>query len=432
MEVIVIGGGYAGLSTGALLVKKGFKVILLEKKQILGGRAMSFRDDEGFHREYGQHSHRLGEDGPAYAVFRALGEKIEFVEAEYPPGCYYKGKLYPRPDSPMKLLRSPILPFRAGIQAVRVLIKMIRSNPEQWFDKTVKEFYRRHFSPIPEVEDLLDLFSFTIMVPKADYCSAGELIDFLRRALRAKRKAGTPKGGSAQVIGKLHSIITTGGGEVRLGEKVKEIRVKDNQVEGVETDRQSYSARAVVFAAPVRELLELVSPELLPDSLVNFARNLESTSSIILEWITEEPIAQSGLILGMGVPFWAHFPTIEDPSLAPAGKHLSVFCWMMERGKGSDPEHQKESEKKLREHIENLFPKASEKVLDERKIIVPVQNGALLKPKQSRPFRPKIEETGIRGLYLAGDTVSAGGVSGDIAFSSALLVAEKISRDLSL
>jgi len=136
----------------------------------------------------------------------------------------------------------------------------------------------------------------------------------------------------------------------------------------------------VVFAAPVRELLELVSPELLPDSLVNFARNLESTSSIILEWITEEPIAQSGLILGMGVPFWAHFPTIEDPSLAPAGKHLSVFCWMMERGKGSDPEHQKESEKKLREHIENLFPKASEKVLDERKIIVPVQNGALLKP----------------------------------------------------
>jgi len=430
MNVIVIGAGYAGLSISALLVKKGYKVLLIEKKQILGGRAMSWRDEQGFHREYGQHSHRLAEDGPAYAVMKALGERIDFVPSEYSPRCYYKEQLFPRPDSPIKLLRSPFLSFKAGMQAVRLLIKIIRSQPEDWFNKSLKEFYYQHFSPIPVVEDFLDLLSFTIMVPKADFCSAGELIDFLKKALRAKRKVGTPRGGSAQVIGKLHNIISQGG-EIRLGEEVKEIRVKEGKVNSVETDRQSYSAKAVVFCAPINQLLGLVPENALPERVVNFAKNLESTASIILEWTTDEPIAKSGLILGMGVPLWAHFPTVEDPSLAPPGKHLNVFCWMMERGKAQDKEHQKECEQKLREHIEIMFPNASKKVIDERKIIVPLQNGALLKPEQSRPFRPKVNETNVEGLFIAGDTVSAGGVSGDIAFSSALLVVEEVEKFLS-
>ncbi len=46
-DVVVIGGGFAGLSAGVALAEKGFRVAVLERKPKLGGRAYSFTDPEG-------------------------------------------------------------------------------------------------------------------------------------------------------------------------------------------------------------------------------------------------------------------------------------------------------------------------------------------------------------------------------------------------
>jgi squalene-associated FAD-dependent desaturase len=55
-DVIIIGGGFAGLSAGVALAEKGFRVALLESKPALGGRAYSFADpDSGDFVDNGQH-----------------------------------------------------------------------------------------------------------------------------------------------------------------------------------------------------------------------------------------------------------------------------------------------------------------------------------------------------------------------------------------
>ena len=41
-EVIVVGGGLAGLAAGCALADSGFKVTLLERRPYLGGRASSY------------------------------------------------------------------------------------------------------------------------------------------------------------------------------------------------------------------------------------------------------------------------------------------------------------------------------------------------------------------------------------------------------
>ena len=46
-DVVVIGGGFAGLSAGVALAEAGFRVAVLERKPKLGGRAYSFQDPEG-------------------------------------------------------------------------------------------------------------------------------------------------------------------------------------------------------------------------------------------------------------------------------------------------------------------------------------------------------------------------------------------------
>jgi squalene-associated FAD-dependent desaturase len=55
-DVVVIGGGFAGLAAGAALAEKGFRVAVLESKPALGGRAYSFADDDtGDFVDNGQH-----------------------------------------------------------------------------------------------------------------------------------------------------------------------------------------------------------------------------------------------------------------------------------------------------------------------------------------------------------------------------------------
>src|SRR5205823_3373868 len=45
-DVVIIGGGFAGLSAGVALAERGFKVAVLERKPALGGRAYSFADPD--------------------------------------------------------------------------------------------------------------------------------------------------------------------------------------------------------------------------------------------------------------------------------------------------------------------------------------------------------------------------------------------------
>jgi hydroxysqualene dehydroxylase len=55
-DVVVIGGGFAGLAAGVELAERGLRVAVLERKPALGGRAYSFEDpDTGDFVDNGQH-----------------------------------------------------------------------------------------------------------------------------------------------------------------------------------------------------------------------------------------------------------------------------------------------------------------------------------------------------------------------------------------
>ncbi len=78
-DAIIIGAGYAGMSAAALLAHSGRKVIVLEASGMIGGRALSYKNEKGYVWEYGTHSHRLGHKGIANDIFKRLGEEIDFL-----------------------------------------------------------------------------------------------------------------------------------------------------------------------------------------------------------------------------------------------------------------------------------------------------------------------------------------------------------------
>jgi hypothetical protein len=85
-----------------------------------------------------------------------------------------------------------------------------------------------------------------------------------------------------------------------------------------------------------------------------------------------------------------------------------------------------QAEKRLKSAISTVFPNFIPMVVEERKIVVPVMNGNVLTPAQSKPYRPDIQCSTIQGLYFIGDTVRGDGCSGDISFSSAMKAVDKI------
>ena len=80
-DVIVVGGGLAGLSAAALVARAGRSVIVVEKSSHLGGRAATHVRDE-IHWNLGPHA--LYCHGHAFRLFRELG--ISFTGRFPDPG----------------------------------------------------------------------------------------------------------------------------------------------------------------------------------------------------------------------------------------------------------------------------------------------------------------------------------------------------------
>ncbi|HEY9162928.1 MAG TPA: NAD(P)/FAD-dependent oxidoreductase [Desulfomonilia bacterium] len=427
-DVIIIGAGYGGMSTAALLGEYGKKILVLEGSALKGGRAASFKDSDGYTWEYGAHSHRLAHKGIANQVFKKLGEEIEFIPEARDSKLIFKGKVWERPRGPLEFLSTPMLSLKARFTLLLFLLKLKKAHPHDWYEKTLLQFYRTWFNN-KEVEEFLSFFGMTVMCPDATKVSAGEVIDFLQRALAAGIGVGEPAGGSAQLFKKLKKHIDKRG-EIRLEEKAVSIIVENGHVRGVVTNNGIYNANRVVFAARLPLLLDIIDNSLLSNKLVSYAKNLENSSGLSIDFITHGPASSiKGSILGVDIPIWAKFQSNTDASFTPKDKYLSTWGIMLPWKYDGDPAVAEKTEKKLKSTISHFFPGFLPNIVKERKIVANVMNGNVLTPGQSKPKRPRVVCDTVQGLYFVGDTVRGDGCSGDISFSSAIKVADTISGE---
>ncbi|HPI91807.1 MAG TPA: FAD-dependent oxidoreductase [Deltaproteobacteria bacterium] len=424
-DAVIIGAGYGGMGIAALLAHAGMSVVVVEQSPLVGGRASSLTDDEGYRWEYGAHSHRLAEKGIASELFRRLGDEINFLPRADDARLIFRNRLWERPEGPLGYLKTPMLSLKGRLTLLGLLIKLKRSRPEDWYDRTLLDFYRTWFTN-REVEDVLPLLGISVMCPDPMKVSAGEVIAFMRRLLAAGVSVGEPVGGSAQLFEKLRFHIESRG-SINLDERALELIVEKGRVSGIRTEKDEYRTERVIYASRLPLLFEIADVSLLSDDFVDYCRNIENSSCLSFDFITNYPVTDiKGSILGVDIPVWARFQTNSDPSFTPQGKYLSTWGIMLPWGFKGEPEVVKATEKKLKMVISRIFPHLLPDLVRERKMIIPVMNGNVLTPGQSYPHRPEVSCDTIQGLYFVGDTVRGEGCSGDISFSSAMKAADVI------
>lgn len=410
-DIIIVGGGIAGLSTGAILSNEGMKVLLYEKN-VLGGRAKCIEKD-GYLVDYGIHLNRFAEDGIAAKLFSEIGEKLEFAELGEAK-IFIDGKLERMPMSLGAFLTTCLLSIRGRLEIISLFIKIIRAKPEDHYDKSLAEWLGKRRGEIIRIVKILS--GLTLICPDIEKVSAGEFISIIEKGLKSRKGAGYPKGGWKTIIERLKRKIEENG-EIKY-EKVDNVLIKRGEAIGVKVGEETIESNAVVCAVPVQELQPI-----LPEVEV---KKLEPTKGVSIDFGLRKKVTDiDGLILNPEPLMMGLITSNFDPSVAPAEKQLGTFFYPLKDISKAD-----EAMEKMKKTISDIFPRIWDNLDWERKMVLDIVDGAIPIVSQSVNRRQNISSK-IKGLFFAGDSTRGEGAGGDIAFDSAIKCANLVKKYLS-
>ncbi len=319
-DAIIIGAGHNGLVTAAYLAKAGHRVLLLERRDTLGGAAATEEVFPGFKFNTGAHDAGLFRQEIIDAL-RLQKHGLEFIES---PVAVFA----PQPDGTSltlwrdqeknigeiaKLSKADAEKFPAFVRLVSKLAETLNSimllTPPRitqnsledllsWANAGWKlkrsgkhemmEFLR--VLPMTAVEFLNEWFEHealkavlgaagvtgSMQGPQASGTAFMLLYHYLGAANGGFRSSRFVKGGSGQLSAALASAAREHGAEIRTGAEVMQIKLSDGKATGVQLKGgEEISARTVISNAdPRRTFFEFVGAPNLGPTFVRRVRNI--------------------------------------------------------------------------------------------------------------------------------------------------------------
>lgn len=488
---IIIGAGIGGLTTAARLAHDGWKVTILEKEALVGGRAHRI-DQDGYRFDTGptilmmtdvlydtfaycgknlDDYLTLQQLEPNYQVFFPDGEKIE-VSSNLPrftkelaridskgPEQFYSffaatAKIY-------RLARSQFIDrnfdrltdfinLQAGLELVRGrgLYKLYN-------------FVSRYFTD-PRLRQLFSFQSMYLGVTPYEAPAVYSVVSYMETGLGI----WYPKGGMHALPRALAKLCTDLGVTIRTNTAVSQIEIVDKRATGVRLDDASLLTADIVIANAdlTYTYQKLIAPEhrlKTPDTKIKKLK--QASSALLFYWGVDHRLP--GLlhhnvyfsedfkhnleeifhhkVLPADPAFYIYVPTKTDPSLAPAGKHI-LYILVPVPNLESDVDWLK-AEKQLKarvlERLKTVFGIALAGRIESEATFTPLDFESKFNLTagsafglshhffQSGYFRPHNVSREVRGLYFVGaSTYPGSGVP--MVTLSGKLVAERVQADV--
>ncbi|HEU5006378.1 MAG TPA: hydroxysqualene dehydroxylase HpnE [Jatrophihabitantaceae bacterium] len=335
-DVVIVGGGLAGISAALRFADCGRSVTLLEGRPRLGGAAFSFRRGE-LDVDNGQHVFLR-----CCEAYRWLLRRIGATERTY---------LQPRLDIPVldpsgrqgRLGRAPGVPAPAHLgaalsryallspldrlRAVRgaLALRMLSPDDLSLDARTLGDYLRRHGQNDATIDALWGVVATATLNLHPDDASLALAAKVFRTGLLDAATAADV-GYATAPLGRLHHdaagrALRAAGVDVRLGQKAR--RVEPGLVHLAEGG--SLSADAVVLAVPHREAFALL-PEL-RDTPAAPARDLGATPIVNVHVIYERPVTDLAFAAAVRSPVQWIFDRTHTSGLDrvhPGGQYLAV------------------------------------------------------------------------------------------------------------
>ena len=271
-DVIVVGGGLAGLSCAFYASKKGKRVLLLEKRKFLGGRTSSFMD-MGMEVESGLHRY-IGYYKELPRLLKKCGVRInDIVTWEENVDILVRNGYHSRFGEKITLgvapFFGPVKLFKSIIGNTNFLDKNDKLSLLKFFVIGIKDYllknnldgfsikeYAQLHNVTKNAENLIlePLSSGLFFLPISEYSAYAFFKMFIAGIPRLyKMRVGAFLGGMTDVMcNPIADAISAMGGEIFLDEPVDKVLVIDKRVIGVKTkEGHAYYAPNIVVATPI-------------------------------------------------------------------------------------------------------------------------------------------------------------------------------------
>ena len=285
-KIVVIGSGFSGLAAATSLAHEGYKVTLLEKNKVAGGRARKFEADgftfdmgpswywmpdvfESYFNKFGKKVsdyYQLIRLDPSYKVIldgersinipanleelKALFEKFEKGSSEQ-LDRFLKQSAYKYEVGINQLVYKPgrsLLEFAN----IKLLYDVLRMDIFVSFHKHIRKFFRH--------PDLIKLMEFPILFLGATSQNTPALYSLMNYADIA---LGTwyPMGGMHKIIEGIVKLAEENGVDIRLGQEVTKINIENGIATSVATVDNIYEADVIVAGADYHHIDQQVLTE---------------------------------------------------------------------------------------------------------------------------------------------------------------------------
>lgn len=413
-NIVVIGGGLAGLTAANFLARAGREVTLFEKSHALGGRAAT-TNKNGIHFNLGPHA--LYRAGQAYQILRELG--VEFSGA-FPKArgslAVDGGRKHTLPAGAITLLTTSLFGITAKLEAARLLAMLPKVDARTVNHLTVREWLDQEFRH-PEVQQLVQaLFRVGTYANDPERQSAGSALAQFQMAL--KESVVYLNGGWQTLVDGLRAKAEAAGVNIISEARVANIErdAQYGRVTGVRlADGTTHQASAAIIAASPNEALELVEGGQ-KTVLGEWARKAVAVKAACLDIaLTRLPKPQTTFAMGIDRPLYLSVHSAVA-RLAPAGNAVIHVAMYLGPDTPTDPNA-------IRRELEGLLdlvqPGWRELVIEQRSLPAMTVSNALTTAEQGgNGGRPGPEVPGIEGLYVAGDWVGAEGLLADASVAS--------------
>lgn len=415
-NVVIVGGGLAGLAASVYLARAGRSVTLFERRPRLGGRAAT-QIRQGFRFNLGPHAVYRG--GASFRVYRELGVPVRGGTPPQTGVALYRGSRYRLPATVWSILMTRLFTRGAKWEALRILRRVARSDSaefadltaQQWLDETIRD---------DRLREVVGAF-----MRLATY--SGELDRMSASAAIAQLKVGR-RGvvyvdeGWQKLVDTLHSHAVAAGVNFVTSSRVVRVdhagAVNGIEIGGLVDESEEESAPPAERGTwiPASVVLLAVDPAM--------AHHLIGEAQI---WGECQPVRIASLDVALSTlphskPLFAL--GIDTPA------YVSVHsAWAHLTPKGGALIHVAKygpaGESELESLLDDLQPGWRERVVHRRFLPNVTVSNALPLPGMLRPA----PRTPVSGLYLAGDWVGSEGLLSDAALASARTAAKMILSD---
>ncbi len=457
-DVIIVGSGIGGLTCGALLSKRGYKVLVLEQHCQIGGYCSSFKRDNFVFNAGVSDVSGLWEKGPVAYLLKELGLKKEELFVRNTIRYVFKGKKIEAqnldefmtklseifPEEKMNIyaffdeakrayeecykdaeIYGVPLPAELIVKVfgAKKLLNYPKEHPHfyDWMNKTFKQKLDEHFKN----EDLKYLLCALLgyIGAKPDKIPASSALT----AMVSYYIHGGyfPKGGAQNFANVLKEFIESHGGKVLVRHRVNRILVENGKVIGVKVGNKVFIAPIVVANANAKTtFLELVGEEHLDDRFVEYIKRLKMSPSCFAVFlgVDADLTKYPTIIVDLDDGYYVVINSNANSSLAPTGKASVTILTSAnyhdfpERGTEEYLRKKKEYAEKLIKKAEKIIPDLSKRIIVqdaatpktfERYTSMP--EGAIYAFDQSIDTKRPYFKTPIKGLYLVGASTFPGG-----------------------